>query len=158
MTEALQTTPPPIRGVRCSDTDRERTSARLRNAAAAGYLTMDELEERLTRVYAARYGHELDVLVLDLPAGALSGAGFGAGLASGWLAVLAMAWLQVRSDVALLFGRGGSGWSRRRVVLAVVAALMAVAVIGFAAGGFGFGHEGFERGGVEGHGLDGRRG
>src|SRR5690349_10384108 len=110
---ALQTT----RGVRCSDADRERTSARLRDAAGAGYLTMDELEERLTRVYAARYGHELDVLILDLPAATR----FGSGSASGWLAVLAMAWTQLGMDLALLLGRQGSGWNRRRVVVAVVA-------------------------------------
>jgi hypothetical protein len=138
----------PTRGVRCSDADRERTSARLRDAAGAGYLTMDELEERLTRVYAARYGHELDVLVLDLPSATRSGSG----IASGWLAVLAMAWTQVGMDLARLFGRRGTGWNRRRVVLAVVAGVAVVAVIGFILGGFGgFEHEGFERHGFEGH-------
>ena len=134
---AVQTT----RGVRCSDADRERTSARLRDAAGAGCLTMDELEERLTRVYAARYGHELDVLVLDLPSSTTSGSG----IASGWLAILAMAWTQIGMDLALLFGRRGSGWTRRRVVVAVGAGLALVAVAGFVLGGFG----GFEHGGVE---------
>ena len=55
-------------GVRCADTDRERTGERLRNAAADGRLTMDELEDRLGGVYAARYHYELDTLVADLPA------------------------------------------------------------------------------------------
>lgn len=54
-------------GVRCSDADRERTSERLRMAAGEGYVTMDELEDRLTGVYSARYRHELDALVADLP-------------------------------------------------------------------------------------------
>jgi hypothetical protein len=101
----------------------------------------------MRRVYAARYGHELDVLVLDLP----SAAGSGSRPASGWLAVLAMAWTQLGIDRPLLLGRGGSGWSRRRVVLAVVVALAVVAVIGFAIGGFGSGHEGFEHHGFDGH-------
>jgi hypothetical protein len=148
---ALQTT----RGVRCSDADRERTSARLRDVAGEGYLTMDELEERLTRVYAARYGHELDVLVLDLPRAKTFGAGAFSPTA-GWGAVLAMILTQFRLDLALLFGRQGSGWTRRRVIVALVAVVVVVGVIGFAVGGFGFEHEGFGHEGVDHGGFEGR--
>jgi hypothetical protein len=41
-------------------------------------------------------------------------------------------------DLALLLGRGGSGWSRRRVVVAAVVALFLIAVIGSAVAGFAF--------------------
>jgi hypothetical protein len=101
-------------GVRCSDADRERTSERLRTAAAEGYLTMDELDERLTRAYAARYGHELDVLVLDLPRArrVLPGAPW--------------------TRLMLLVGRHGAGWRRRRLMLAVVAGLAVLALAGAA--------------------------
>ena len=51
----------------CSDADREQTAARLRDAAAEGRLSMEELEERLGGVYAANYHHELNPLVTDLP-------------------------------------------------------------------------------------------
>jgi len=56
------------RDIRASDAERERTAARIRDAAAEGRLTMVELEERLSSVYAARLRHELKPLVADLPA------------------------------------------------------------------------------------------
>jgi hypothetical protein len=120
-----------VSGVRCSDADRERIAERLRTAAADGRLRMDELDDRLGGVYAARYLHELDALVADLP-------GAGRPLpAAGWLAVLAAMWTRLRLDLALLVGRGGSGSTRRRVVLAAVAALFVIGVIAAAIGGFG---------------------
>ncbi|RJK97818.1 DUF1707 domain-containing protein [Vallicoccus soli] len=53
---------------RAGDADRERTSALLGDAAGAGYLRLDELDERLDRALAARTTGELDALVADLPA------------------------------------------------------------------------------------------
>ena len=103
----------PVEGVRCSDADRERTSARLRDAAAAGYLTMDETDERLTAAYAARYGHELDALVHDLPR---------ARSFHGWPAVLPKVWM------LLITGR------RHRRLL--IAAMAVAAVTGVALGAF----------------------
>lgn len=55
-------------GIRASDAERERTATRIREAAAEGRLTMGELEERLSSVYAATLRHELEPLVADLPA------------------------------------------------------------------------------------------
>jgi hypothetical protein len=136
-----------VSGVRCSDADREWISDRLRDAAADGRLTMDELEDRLGGVYAARYHHELDPLVADLPRGAQPR------VTARWLAVLAAAWAQLRVDLALLLGRGGSGWTRRRVVVAGIVALLLIATIVVAVAGFAFeggGHHGFG-----GHGFDG---
>jgi hypothetical protein len=147
MTSAI--TPHAAERVRCSDADRERTSDRLRTATAEGYLTMDELEERLSGAYAARYGHELDALVADLPDPTPRQT------APGWRAVLLMGLRQLGADVALLLGRGGVGWNRRRVMIAVLAALFAAGVVIVAIHGFGgdaFEHRGFDPPGVDGPG------
>ncbi|MGI8870191.1 MAG: DUF1707 SHOCT-like domain-containing protein [Mycobacteriales bacterium] len=53
--------------VRASDADRAGIAERVSNAAAEGRLTMDEADERLGAVYAARYESELNRLVVDLP-------------------------------------------------------------------------------------------
>ncbi|GIH24998.1 hypothetical protein Aph01nite_33080 [Acrocarpospora phusangensis] len=55
--------------LRASDADREAVSERLRVAAGEGRITLDELDERLEAVYAARTYAELDALILDLPRG-----------------------------------------------------------------------------------------
>ena len=52
---------------RASDAERERCARALRDHAAAGRLEVDELEERLGRVYGARYRHELRIALRDLP-------------------------------------------------------------------------------------------
>jgi hypothetical protein len=57
----------PVRAVRASDADRERTAAQLSAHAAAGRLTPQELDERVEAAYAARTHGELDHLVADLP-------------------------------------------------------------------------------------------
>lgn len=54
--------------LRASDADRERTADTLRRSAGDGRLETDELDERLTRVYAARTLGELAALTADLPA------------------------------------------------------------------------------------------
>ncbi len=53
--------------MRASDTDREQVAERLREAAGHGRLTMDELDERLERAYAAKTYAELEPLTRDLP-------------------------------------------------------------------------------------------
>jgi hypothetical protein len=53
--------------LRVSDADRERIAERLRDAAGEGRLTVDELDERLERAYAARTGSDLAPLTADLP-------------------------------------------------------------------------------------------
>ena len=54
--------------VRASDAERERAVERLRVHAAAGRLTVEELDERSERAYAARTEGELARLLADLPA------------------------------------------------------------------------------------------
>jgi len=54
--------------LRASDADRERVAETLREAAGDGRLTMDELDERLDAVYAAKTYAELVPITRDLPA------------------------------------------------------------------------------------------
>jgi len=53
--------------LRASDADRERVAEMLRQAAGDGRLTMDELDERLDAVYAAKTYAELAPITRDLP-------------------------------------------------------------------------------------------
>jgi hypothetical protein len=53
--------------LRASDAEREHHAELLREHAAQGRLTVDELDERLDRVYAARTVGELSPVVSDLP-------------------------------------------------------------------------------------------
>ena len=54
--------------LRASDADRESVAEVLREAAGDGRLTMDELDERLDAVYAAKTYAELEPITHDLPA------------------------------------------------------------------------------------------
>ena len=54
-------------GYRVGDADRNRTADLLKEAHAAGYLTLEETDERLGTALAARTRGELDQLVADLP-------------------------------------------------------------------------------------------
>ncbi|GAA1854767.1 hypothetical protein GCM10009836_38540 [Pseudonocardia ailaonensis] len=137
MTTTETTTDTPVR---CSDADRERTSATLHEAAGTGCLTMDEAEERLAKVYAARHVHELAELTADLPAAQ-------APARAGWAAILLLAWHQLVADARALVGRGGAAVTgRRRLVLALAALLLVVGVIAMAMHGIVEGpgdHHGF---------------
>jgi hypothetical protein len=62
--EVMQAPPAPVR---VSDADRERVTELLREHAAAGRLETAELEERLERAYAARYGSDLAAVLAELP-------------------------------------------------------------------------------------------
>jgi hypothetical protein len=52
--------------LRASDADREHHAEVLRKAAGEGRLTMEELDERLTKVYETRTHRELERLVADV--------------------------------------------------------------------------------------------
>jgi len=54
--------------LRASDADRERAVRQLRDHTLAGRLTVDELDERSARAFAARTERELAALLDDLPA------------------------------------------------------------------------------------------
>jgi hypothetical protein len=55
-----------------SDADRERVAERLRAAVGEGRLTLEEFEQRLDGVLAARTFGEVEPLVADLPGGPVS--------------------------------------------------------------------------------------
>lgn len=55
------------KGLRASDQDRDRIAEILRDAAGEGRLGMDELDDRLNAVYAAKTYGELEPIVQDLP-------------------------------------------------------------------------------------------
>ena len=54
-------------GYRVGDAERNRTADLLKEAHAAGYLTLEEVDERLGAALAARTRGQLDRLVADLP-------------------------------------------------------------------------------------------
>jgi DUF1707 SHOCT-like domain len=56
--------------VRASDAEREKYAQMVREATGEGRLTLEEGDERLRQIYAARFRDELRPLVADLPAGA----------------------------------------------------------------------------------------
>jgi hypothetical protein len=57
----------PVDDLRASDAEREHVVSHLRDHAAEGRLTVEELDQRLDRVYAARTRAELAALTADLP-------------------------------------------------------------------------------------------
>ena len=57
---------PAVPDLRASDADRERTAETVRRAAGVGQLDLEELDQRLESVYAARTGKELERLTADL--------------------------------------------------------------------------------------------
>ena len=54
--------------LRCSDTDRDRAAAVLREGLADGRISIAELDDRLDRVYRAKTYGELTAVMGDLPA------------------------------------------------------------------------------------------
>jgi hypothetical protein len=64
---------PDPQNLRASDADRERVAEVLRQAAGDGRLSMDELDERLDAVYAAKTYAELAPITHDLPDAAAGG-------------------------------------------------------------------------------------
>jgi hypothetical protein len=70
---------PDPQGMRASDADRDRAAEVLREAAAEGRLSLEELDQRLDLVYAAKTYAELAPVTADLPS---SGHDHRAGLAT----------------------------------------------------------------------------
>ncbi|HEV8279228.1 MAG TPA: DUF1707 domain-containing protein, partial [Streptosporangiaceae bacterium] len=62
---------PPVpadpRQLRAADADRDRTAEVLRRAATEGRITFDELDERISRAYAAKTFADLEAVTSDLP-------------------------------------------------------------------------------------------
>jgi Domain of unknown function (DUF1707) len=67
-TREVEQRPTPAGPIRVGDADRERVADLLRGHAAAGRIDTHELEQRLERAYAARYGSDLEAVLAELPA------------------------------------------------------------------------------------------
>ena len=57
------------RSLRVSDRERDEVTTQLRDHAAEGRLSPEELDERVERALAARTGADLDAVLADLPRG-----------------------------------------------------------------------------------------
>jgi hypothetical protein len=146
--------------MRASDADRDDAADRLRVAAGEGRLDPDELDERLTGVYGARWCSELVALVSDVtpPAARVMRPGFVhraparvnvmavASLVSGlfwmgWLGSIAaiplglIALKQIRESDGAQLGRG---MALVGVSLGFVGVLILLAFVSLAAGGAGW--------------------
>jgi hypothetical protein len=64
--EDMSLEPPPKPALRASDADRESVAERLRVASVDGRIDSEELEDRLSAVYKARWVADLDRLVADV--------------------------------------------------------------------------------------------
>jgi hypothetical protein len=131
------------RSMRCSDEEREQTSARLHQAAGEGRLSLTEVEERLAQAYAARYRHELDALTDDLPPVPKP--------VTGWREGVLRARMYLVAFFAALMGRGDAPMSTRQRLLGLLAVLMVAAIIG--AGILSAIHGVFLEGDLEPHGI-----
>ncbi len=160
--------------LRASDQDRHRVAERLHAAAAEGRLTLDELDERLETLYAARTYGELAPLTRDLPdpAGRPGSAPLAAAGTSGGqvvsVAVLsgcdrAGEWVVPAQHTAVAFMGGINLDLRHAVFAAPLVTITAVAIMGgiditvphdmdVEVNGFGF------MGAFEGHGAGSRPG
>jgi hypothetical protein len=117
--------PPPAlitSSVRCSNAEREQTSQRVQEAVGDGRPSLDEVEERLHGIYAARYQHELDSLVAGLPA---------ATSRTGWTVVGRTVAPQLRAHLVLPRGHARANDSSvlHRPVLILLAILVIVAML-----------------------------
>jgi hypothetical protein len=127
MTSAGSIAPPGA--VRCSDAEREQTIAAVHAAVGEGRLSIDEVEQRLTAIYAARYRHELVAFTSDLPA---------AEAPSSWATVFTLARRQLVDDASALLSRSATLSRRRKLTLILIAAAMVllfVMMLGFAVQG-----------------------
>jgi hypothetical protein len=119
---------------RASDDDRASVVRTLHDAVVKGLLTIEECDERVAAAYASRYLRELPPLTADLPPATPS-----APVAPGWRALLALAWLQLRTALAGISWRGVRARPRMAIAMAAVLALLFVGAgaVGALAGGQG---------------------
>lgn len=129
-------------GIRCSDAERETAATALHAAVGEGRLSLAEVEDRTATIYAARFRHELDAVLADLPRSAAPAP------TSGWRPVLTLAAHQLAADFTTLTGRSATAGSRRRAFLIAATVLTFVALLLLAAHGItddgphhGFGHD-----------------
>jgi hypothetical protein len=120
------------RELRAADTDRERVATVLRQAAAEGRLELDELDERLSQVYAAKTYGELESVLRDLPG---TSAGPAPPVSRGGVAVMSEfkrqgRWSVPRVFKCFAFWGGGTIDLREAVFTEPVVKIRAVAIMG----------------------------
>ncbi len=98
--------------VRVGDADREAAAAQLRDHYADGRLTLEELNERLDQVFAAKTKADLNTVMRDLPPAAGVPSGAGTWQPPGWQG---SAWPgPMAPRPGQDYGPGGpGGWGRR---------------------------------------------
>jgi hypothetical protein len=124
--------------MRVGDAEREAAAAELREHYASGRLTLDELNERVDKAFAATTRGDLNALMTDLPSARPGWSSAGASGPSGSSALPPGA-----PGAAGPFGPGGSGWNSGPraagpmrtagsvlVTMLVVAALFLVGTLG----------------------------
>ena len=131
--------------MRVGDAEREAAAAELREHYASGRLTLDELNERIDKAFAAKTRGDLNVLMTDLPSRRPEAAG-----ASGTPGAIGAGPSGTGGPFGPSgpFGPGGSGWNSGPraagpvrtagsvfVTMLVVAALFTFGILG----AFGFG-------------------
>jgi Domain of unknown function (DUF1707) len=130
--------------MRVGDAEREAAAAELREHYASGRLTLDELNERIDKAFAAKTRGDLNVLMTDLPSRRPEGAGAPGGPG----AIGAGPTGAGPFGAGGPFGPGGGGWGSGPraagpvraagsvfVTMLVVAALFTFGILG----AFGFG-------------------
>jgi Domain of unknown function (DUF1707) len=131
--------------MRVGDAEREAAAAELREHYASGRLTLDELNERIDKAFAAKTRGDLNVLMTDLPSRRPEGAGAPGGPGAIGAGPSGAGGPFGPSGP---FGPGGGGWSSGPraagpvraagsvfVTMLVVAALFTFGILG----AFGFG-------------------
>jgi Domain of unknown function (DUF1707) len=128
--------------VRVSDAERENVAAQLREHYAQGRLTLDELNERLDRVFASKTRTDLSAVTSDLPYAAphgvlpSDGVRYGSGPGGGQGAWGGPRWNGPGRDGSGSYYRGGrSRGSFLQIIPVLLAVWACVALIGV----FGFG-------------------
>src|ERR1700677_1538625 len=78
--------------MRVGHEEREAVAAELREHYATGRLTLDELNERLDKAFAAKTKGDLNAIMTDLPSAGGSGSGIGASTGFGATAGIGTGW------------------------------------------------------------------
>jgi Domain of unknown function (DUF1707) len=134
--------------MRVGDAEREAAAAELREHYASGRLTLDELNERIDKAFAAKTRGDLNVLMTDLPSRRPEGTGAPGAIGAGTSGAGGPFGTGGPFGPSGPFGPGGGGWSSgpraagpARAAGAVFVTMLAVAALftfGIL-GAFGFG-------------------
>ncbi|MEU7769248.1 DUF1707 domain-containing protein [Nocardia sp. NPDC049190] len=96
--------------VRASDADREKMVDQLRHAMNEGRLSLDEFDDRVRQVYAAKTYGELTPLLSDLPAQRDSRPARAGGLVPHWVTIMWTPWVFVNVLCVAIYLATGAGY------------------------------------------------